>query len=129
MPTFAWTGRSRDGKSTKGTMDAASEAAVMANLRRQGIQANKVKESGKGLNANLNISFLKQKITTKDIVVFTRQFATMIDAGLPLVQCLDILSSQQENKTFKEVLLKVKEDVESGSTFADALKKLSLIHI
>jgi len=123
MPTFAWTGRSRDGKSTKGTMDAASEAAVMANLRRQGIQANKVKESGKGLNADLNISFLKPKITTKDIVVFTRQFATMIDAGLPLVQCLDILSSQQENKTFKEVLLKVKEDVESGSTFADALKK------
>lgn len=123
MPTFAWTGRSRDGKSTKGTMDAANEAAVMASLRRQGIQANKVKESGKGLNAELNISFLKPKITTKDIVVFTRQFATMIDAGLPLVQCLDILSSQQENKTFKEVLLKVKEDVESGSTFADALKK------
>lgn len=123
MPTFAWTGRERDGKSTKGTMEAATEAAVMANLRRQGIQANKVKEAGKGLNASLNISFLKPKITTKDIVVFTRQFATMIDAGLPLVQCLDILSSQQDNSTFKEILLKVKEDVESGSTFADALKK------
>ncbi len=123
MPTFAWTGRERNGKSTKGTMEAATEAAVMANLRRQGIQASKVKEAGKGVNANLNISFLKPKITTKDIVVFTRQFATMIDAGLPLVQCLDILSSQQDNSTFKEILLKVKDDVESGSTFADALKK------
>ncbi len=123
MPTFAWTGRSRDGKSTKGTMEAASESAVVANLRRQGIQANKVKTAGTGLNAEINISFLKPKITTKDIVIFTRQFATMIDAGLPLVQCLDILSSQQDNKTFKEVLIKVKEDVESGSTFAEALKK------
>ena len=123
MPTFTWTGRSRNGKTTKGTMDAASESSVVATLRRQGIQANKVKEAGKGLNKELNISFLKPKVTTKDIVVFTRQFATMIDAGLPLVQCLDILSSQQTNSTFKEVLLKVKEDVESGSTFADALKK------
>ena len=104
-------------------MEAGSESIVTANLRRQGIQATKIKEAGKGLNAELNIGFLKPKITTKDIVVFTRQFATMIDAGLPLVQCLDILSSQQENKTFKEVLIEVKEDVESGSTFADALKK------
>ncbi len=123
MPTFAWSGRSRDGKNSKGVMDAASESAVMANLRRQGIQPSKIKESGKGLNAELNIGFLKPRITTKDLVVFTRQFATMIDAGLPLVQCLDILSSQQENKTFKDVLIEVKEDVESGSTFADALKK------
>jgi type IV pilus assembly protein PilC len=123
MPTFAWTGRTRDGKSTKGTIEAANEAAVSASLRRQGIQANKVKEAGKGVNAELNIGFLKPKIKTKDIVVFTRQFATMIDAGLPLVQCLEILSSQQENKTFKEVLVEVKADVESGSTFADALKK------
>ncbi|MCD6188523.1 MAG: type II secretion system F family protein [Desulfuromusa sp.] len=123
MPTFAWAGRARDGKSTKGTMEAASEAAVMASLRRQGVQASKVKEAGKGLNIELNIGFLQPKITTKDIVVFTRQFATMIDAGLPLVQCLDILSSQQDNKTFKVILLKVKEDVEGGATFADALKK------
>ena len=123
MPTFAWTGRARDGKSTKGTMDAASEAAVVATLRRQGIQANKVKAAGTGLNANLEISFLKPKITMKDIVVFTRQFATMIDAGLPLVQCLEILSKQQENKTFREILTSVKEDVESGSTFAEALRK------
>ena len=104
-------------------MEAASESVVMANLRRQGVQPNKIKAAGKGLDMDINIGFLQPKITTKDIVVFTRQFATMIDAGLPLVQCLDILSSQQENKTFKTILLTVKEDVESGSTFADALKK------
>jgi type IV pilus assembly protein PilC len=72
---------------------------------------------------DLKIPGMTPKVTTKDLVVFTRQFATMIDAGLPLVQCLDILGKQQDNKTFKTILLKVKEDVESGSTFADALKK------
>ena len=123
MPNFSYTGRSKDGKSVKGTMEAASESAVVSSLRRQGIQASKIKAAGKGLDMEINISFMQPKITTKDIVVFTRQFATMIDAGLPLVQCLDILSSQQENKTFKTILVTVKEDVESGSTFADALKK------
>ncbi len=123
MPKFSYAGRSRDGKSVKGNIEAASESAAMAQLRRQGVQANKVKAAGKGMDMEINIGFLQPKITTKDIVVFTRQFATMIDAGLPLVQCLDILSSQQENKTFKAILLQVKEDVESGSTFADALKK------
>ncbi|WP_303721153.1 type II secretion system F family protein [Malonomonas rubra] len=123
MPKFSYAGKSREGKTVKGMMEAANESVVVANLRRQGIQANKVKGAGKGLDMEINISFLQPKITTKDIVVFTRQFATMIDAGLPLVQCLDILSNQQENKTFKTVLAKVKEDVESGSTFADALKK------
>jgi type IV pilus assembly protein PilC len=66
---------------------------------------------------------MQPKVTTKDLVVFTRQFATMIDAGLPLVQCLDILSQQQENKAFQKMLVAVKESVESGSTFADALRK------
>jgi type IV pilus assembly protein PilC len=122
MPSYTWAGRSRDGKTVKGTMEAVSEAAVTANLRRQGIQANKVKAKS-GLNADINIKFLKPKIKLKDLVVFTRQFATMIDAGLPLVQCLDILSTQQDNPTFKEVLVQVKQDVESGSTFAEALQK------
>ena len=123
MPNFSYAGTSKDGKKVKGQIEAASESAAMASLRRQGIQANKVSEAGKGLNMDLNLSFLQPKITTKDLVVFTRQFATMIDAGLPLVQCLEILSTQQENKTFKSVLTEVREDVESGSTFADALKK------
>ncbi|HXV22543.1 MAG TPA: type II secretion system F family protein, partial [Desulfuromonadales bacterium] len=78
---------------------------------------------GKGLDIELKIPGMQPKITTKDLVVFTRQFATMIDAGLPLVQCLDILGRQQDNKTFKKILVEVKESVETGSTFAEALKK------
>nr|WP_321532036.1 type II secretion system F family protein [uncultured Desulfuromonas sp.] len=104
-------------------MEAPSEAIVRAQLRRQGIRPTKVKEKGKGMDMELKIPGFEPKVTTKDLVVFTRQFATMIDAGLPLVQCLDILSSQQANSTFKRILLTVKGDVESGSTFADALRK------
>ena len=123
MAKFAWEGVTRSGQTMKGEMEAPNEEAVQAQLRRQGIQPGNVKQRGKGLDMELNIPGMKPRVTTKDLVVFTRQFATMIDAGLPLVQCLDILGKQQENKTFKEILLKVKEDVESGSTFADALKK------
>jgi type IV pilus assembly protein PilC len=105
-------------------MEAASVAQVEAQLKKFGFTSISVKEQGKGLN--LQFKFPGSggpKIQTKDLVVFTRQFATMIDSGLPLVQCLDILSGQQENKTFKEILIQVKESVESGSTFADALSK------
>ena len=123
MAKFSWEGKTRTGKAQKGTMEGSDETAVMNHLRSQGIMPSKVKKAGGGLDMELNISFLQPKITTKDIVVFTRQFSTMIDAGLPLVQCLDILSRQQENKSFRKVLLEVKESVESGSTFADALKK------
>jgi type IV pilus assembly protein PilC len=123
MAKFAWEGSTRSGQQLKGEMEAPSLEAVMIQLRRQGIQPGNVKERGRGLDIEIKIPGLEQKVTTKDLVVFTRQFATMIDAGLPLVQCLDILSKQQDNKTFKKVLLQVKEDVESGSTFADALKK------
>jgi type IV pilus assembly protein PilC len=120
---FAWEGKTRSGDVQKGEMEAASEAAVGAQLRRQGIMPSKIKERGKGLDVEIKIPGFGGKVTTKDLVVFTRQFATMIDAGLALVQCLDILSRQQENKVFKTVLIDVKESVESGSTFADALKK------
>jgi type IV pilus assembly protein PilC len=123
MPTFSWEGKSRSGQVMKGDMEAPNEAAVNNQLRRNGIVPSKVKERGKGLDINIKIPGMEPKVTTKDLVVFTRQFATMIDAGLPLVQCLDILSRQQENKTFQKMLLAVKESVESGSTFADALKK------
>jgi len=123
MPKFTWEGKNRAGKVQKGDMEAPSEAAVNAQLRRSGIVPSKVKERGKGMDVEIKLSFMQPKVTTKDLVVFTRQFATMIDAGLPLVQCLDILSRQQENKTFQKMLLAVKESVESGSTFADALKK------
>ncbi len=121
MPVYKWEGRTRDGAIKKGTMEAPNEATVTAQLRAQKITPSSVKKS---LGAvEIKIPGLKRKVKTKDLVVFTRQFATMIDAGLPLVQCLDILSSQQENPTFKEILLKVKEDVEAGNTFADSLAK------
>ncbi len=121
MPVYKWEGRARDGKVRKGTMEAPNEAVVTAQLRSQGILPTRIKKSMGQIE--IKIPGFKPKVKTKDIVVFTRQFATMIDAGLPLVQCLEILSSQQENPTFKEVILKVKEDVEAGSTFADALAK------
>lgn len=123
MAKYSWQGKERGGNVKKGEMEAANEAMVRAQLRRQGIIVSRVKERGKGMDININIPGMQPKVTTKDLVVFTRQFATMIDAGLPLIQCLDILSNQQENVTFKKILLTIKEDVEAGSTFADALRK------
>ena len=123
MAKFAWEGITRSGQTLKGEMEAPSSEAVIAQLRRQGIQPGNIKERGKGLDIELKLPGMEPKVTTKDLAVFTRQFATMIDAGLPLVQCLDILGAQQENASFKKVLVKVKEDVESGSTFADSLGK------
>jgi type IV pilus assembly protein PilC len=93
----------------------------MAQLRSQMLLPVTVKEKSKDVSEYL--PFLKQGINTRELVIFTRQFATMIDAGLPLVQCLQILGDQQSNKTFKEVIRQVKADVEQGSTFADALRK------
>ncbi|OEU72073.1 MAG: pilus assembly protein PilC [Desulfuromonadales bacterium C00003107] len=123
MAKFAWEGKTRSGQAQKGEMEAPNEAAVAATLRRQGVMPGKIKEAGKGVNMEIKIPGFGGKITTKDLVVFTRQFATMIDAGLPLVQCLDILGRQQDKQIFKDILVQVKESVESGSTFADALKK------
>jgi type IV pilus assembly protein PilC len=120
MAKYSWEGRSRTGAQQKGVMEANTKAIVEAQLKKFGISNITIKEEGKGLSFKIP-GFGGKKVETKDIVIFTRQFATMIDSGLPLVQCLEILSSQQDNKTFKEVLLKVKENVESGSTFADSL--------
>ena len=123
MAKFSWEGKTRSGQVQKGEMEAPDEAAVAAALRRQGVMPGKIKEAGKGLDMEIKLPGFGGKVTTKDLVVFTRQFATMIDAGLPLVQCLDILGRQQDKKIFKDMLVQVKESVESGSTFADALKK------
>jgi len=122
MDVYSWEGRSRKGTIEHGEISAASEAAVRSALRRQQIQAIKIEVKPKDILQGLRFR-TRKKVKEKDIVVFTRQFATMIDAGLPLVQCLEILASQQDNVTLKEVLLKVKGDVEAGSTFADALRK------
>jgi type IV pilus assembly protein PilC len=121
MAEFAWEGRTAQGGVQKGVVEADTEAAVRVLLRGQRITPTKVKAKPKDLFEN--IAFFQPKVSAKDIVIFTRQFSTMIDAGLPLIQGLDILSSQEENATFKKVLDKVKSDVESGATFADALRK------
>ncbi len=124
MAKFRWEARGRTGSVQKGVMDAPSREMVEAQLKKFGFSGINIKEEGKGLSMEIKIPGLGgKKVQTKEIVVFTRQFATMIDSGLPLVQCLEILSSQQENKTFREVLVKVKESVEGGSTFADALAR------
>ncbi len=122
MEVYVWEGRSRNGEIERGELQAANEAAVRTQLRRQQIQAIKIGTKPRDLLKGFKLP-QRKKVKEREIVVFTRQFATMIDAGLPLVQCLDILSSQQDNPYFKEVLLKVKGDVESGSTFAEALRK------
>ena len=121
MPVYTWKGKTRQGTVTAGVMEAANEEAVMAQLRGQMLTPMKVKVKPKDISEY--IGFLKQGITTKELVIFTRQFATMIDAGLPLVQCLKILGDQQENPTFKKIIDEVRSDVEQGSTFADALFK------
>ena len=120
MPVFKWEGKSRTGTIIKGEMEAPNDEAVIAKLRSQQILATKVKTKGKGFNI---LPSMEKKVTEREVVIFSRQFATMIDAGLPLVQCLDILMSQQENKAFARVLGEVKNDVEAGSTFAKALGK------
>jgi type IV pilus assembly protein PilC len=121
MPEFIWEGRTSQGGVQKGEMEGTTEAAVRMTLRSQGIQITKIKPKPKDIFASLPI--FQKKVQAKDIIVFTRQFATLIDAGLPLVQGLEILSSQEENKAFKKILIQVKSDVEGGSTLADAFKK------
>ncbi len=119
MAVYTWTGKTRDGASKKGELEAKNAEAVMAQLRSQGIVPGKVKEKPKDISEIF--TFLQPKVTTKDLVVFTRQFAVMVDAGLPLVQCLQILGDQEENPTFKKAIREVRNDVESGATFAEAL--------
>lgn len=121
MQTYLWEARTKKGELRKGEIDAEDEAAVRAQLRRQNLKAGRVKKKPKDLLEN--ISFLQPRIKEKDVVVFARQFSTMIDAGLPLIQCLDILGSQEQNKTFAGVITSVKEDIEGGSTLTDALRK------
>jgi type IV pilus assembly protein PilC len=118
MPVFVWEGKLANGSVKRGESEADSKAAVQLLLKRQKMTAVKVKAKPKEINL-----FGSQKIKTKEVVIFTRQFATMINAGLPLVQCLEIHSSQQQNATFKKMLAQIKSDVEGGSTFADALSK------
>ncbi|NIP38634.1 MAG: type II secretion system F family protein [Candidatus Dadabacteria bacterium] len=120
MAVYTWQGRLK-GRIEKGEMEAPSRSAVLARLRGMQIQPmpDKIKEKSSILQ--MNIAF--GGIPTRDLVVFTRQLSTMIDAGLPLVRSLEVIREQQPNAAFKEIIGKVKEDVEGGSTFADALEK------
>jgi type IV pilus assembly protein PilC len=121
MPIYIWEGKNRKGDKQKGEVDAPDEAAVRVHLRRVQVVPTKIKKKPKDIFEN--VAFMQPKVTEKDIIVFARQFSTMIDAGLPLIQALEILHGQQENKTFKSVIRDIKEGVESGSTLADSLRK------
>jgi len=118
---FEWKGKNPRGRKIKGEMEAESQEQVRLSLERRKITPIRIKKKPKDLFEN--VSFLQPKVQDSDVIIFARQFSTMIDAGLPLLQCLDILQSQQENATFKKQLKKIKESVESGETFADALKR------
>jgi type IV pilus assembly protein PilC len=120
MAKFSWEGTTRAGEKRRGVMEAETRNVVEERLRGENITVQNVKREG-GLGS-LEIQ-IGTGVTAKDLQIFTRQLATMIDAGLPLVQCLDILSAQSENKAFKKVLTSVKNSVEQGATFSDALKK------
>ncbi len=121
MPVYKWEGITRQGVVKKGEREAPNQAAIITWLRQQQVRPKKITEKGK--QRTIAIPGFGGGVKSKDIVVFARQFATMIDAGLPLVQCLEILASQQESRAFKNILTAVKVDVEGGSTFADALRK------
>ncbi len=119
MPVYTWKGRTRNGEAREGTLEAANREEALAALRRQGIIGPTVKEKGK----EIALPRLRKGVKQKDIAIFTRQFSVMIDAGLPLVQCLEILAQQQPNKVFQNVLNEIRQDVEAGATLADAMRK------
>lgn len=117
MAQFTYEAKTRGGEVRTGTIEADDEASATAKLRQQQLTPIKVKKKG------FSLAVGGGSVTTKDLVIFTRQFATMIDAGLPLVQCLEILSSQNENPAFARILRQVKTDVEGGATFSESLAK------
>ena len=119
MANYSWKGRNRAGLVKEGVLVADNKEIALASLRRQNIVVTGIKERGK------EVSFTKigRKVPAKTLAVFTRQFSVMIDAGLPLVQCIEILANQQEHKTFQKILLQIRQDVEAGSTLADAMRR------
>jgi type IV pilus assembly protein PilC len=121
MPIYLWEGQARSGELKKGELEAVNETAVRVQLRRQGVRPTHVKEKPKDLFDMIPV--FGKKVKTKSVVVFARQFSTMISAGLPLIQCLDVLASQEKNKAFAKIIKSVKDDIEGGSTLTDALRK------
>ena len=121
MAVYQWVGTNKKNETRKGEMEASNESVVRSNLMRLRITPTKIKKKPKDLFEN--VSWLQPKVKEKDIILFARQFSTMIDAGLPIIQCLEILHTQQNNKTFKRMIKEIKEQVESGATLAEALKR------
>ncbi|MCE5241748.1 MAG: type II secretion system F family protein [Syntrophobacteraceae bacterium] len=121
MPVFLWKGTDRTGKAQKGEVEADNVTLARQLIVRKGINVRSVKPKPKDISEYL--PFLKRGVQERDLVIFVRQFSTMIDAGMPVVQCLEILQDQQQNQTFKQIIRQVKTDVESGATLSEALKK------
>ena len=121
MPKYAWEGRLPQGGFRKGELEGPDELAVRAYLRQQQIIPTKIVK--KATEIKITLPFMKGKVKKKSLAIFTRQLATMIDAGLPLVQSLEILSQQEEDETFQEIIRNVKDEVEAGATLAAALQK------
>ena len=121
MPVYTWKGKNSYGETRKGEVEAPDQAAALGYVKRMRITNPVIKVKPKDLFGN--IAFFQPGVTGKEVVIFTRQLSTMIDAGLPLVQCIEILGKQQDNPTFKKILLNIQTDVESGMTFADSMRK------
>jgi type IV pilus assembly protein PilC len=119
MPTFEWKGTARNGQTQTGVLVADSKDAVITMMRRQQIVVTAVKEKGK----EIALPKFGGGVPAQSIAIFTRQFSVMIDAGLPLVQCLEILGGQQEHKVFKRTIITIRGDVEAGASLADAMRK------
>ena len=122
MPTFAFSGRTRTGQSISGERVADSMDAAVAGLRREQIQVTRIDAAKAKAEAKAAAPGGKS-VPSKNLAIFTRQFSVMIDAGLPLVQCLEILGTQEEDKNFSAVILQTRSDVESGASLADAMRK------
>src|SRR5262249_51261561 len=118
MATFVWEGRIRGGEVKKGTIEAANQEAALQRLRVEQVNVTKIKKAGQGFSLNFGGG-----VKEKDIGIFLSQFATMIDAGRPLVQCLDILSTQPDNKAFVKILADVKEGGEGGSSLSESMRR------
>src|SRR5258706_5139417 len=119
MPVYTYRGTNRAGASVSGEMTAASKTDLQNLLKRQQITASKMSEKGR----EFNVPTFGGGIDSKELAIFTRQFSVMIDAGLPLVQCLEILAGQQENKIFQKVLTGTRAAVEGGSTLSSAMRQ------
>src|SRR5205809_6058790 len=126
MPNFAYSGRTRAGQTVSGDRAADTMDAAVAALRREQIQVTRIApaaETAAAAAKKPKAGAVGKKVAAKNLAVFTRQFSVMIDAGLPLVQCLDILGTQEEDKSFSAVILQTRTDVESGASLADAMRR------